>query len=60
MKKIRLSLLAVALLGTIAAFAGKAGDTYSYENGSGASITLAQFNACPQLSGSVRSPFPPF
>ena len=47
MKKIKLSLLAVALLGTAAAFAGKAGDTFSYQNGSGGSITEAQYLACP-------------
>jgi len=47
MKRIKISLVAVALLGTVAAFASKSGDTYSYKDASGNSITQGQFDACP-------------
>jgi hypothetical protein len=50
MKKMKLGLLAVALLGTAAAFAGKAGDTFSYQNGSGGTISQAQYLSCPNTS----------
>ncbi|MBS1533111.1 MAG: hypothetical protein JSU01_22620 [Bacteroidetes bacterium] len=46
MTKIRLGLLAIALLGTAAAFAGKSGDTFSYEDANGNPITLQQYNNC--------------
>ena len=47
MKNIKLSLLGIALLAAGAAFAGKAGDTFSYQNASGGSITQSQYLACP-------------
>ena len=53
MKKIKLSLVAVALLGTVAAFASRSGDSFSYEDENSNPISQSQYLACPNTSVSL-------
>ena len=47
MTKIKLGFLAIALMGAVGAFAGKAADTITYEDANNQSITEQEYLDCP-------------